>query len=110
MNGYDDFVNNCELSDFENITLSTDPNNPTVMPYDGFITFDCIKGEGDNSGEYKLVINGKALTYMFASDSPRYGYFLQLAIKKGDTIYFSLDRYIRNTLVRYYKKRDYSNR
>jgi hypothetical protein len=100
-------VNNCELSDFEDITISTSASSPTEMPYDGYIYLS--GSTHPNTGSSRLYVNDIRVA-LFDSE----GYianYLYTNFKKGDKIYTS-GWYVLTTpqKVRYYKKRDYSNR
>ena len=92
-------MNNCELSDWENVTISTDSTNPTVMPYDGFLSL------GFNStNNAHFWMNGIKFDVVIASSDG--GLCLPINFRKGDLIHgyaFPLQK------ICYYKKRDYSN-
>lgn len=104
-NGYNDFVNNCELSDYENVTISTDNNNPTSMPYDGVLT---VYRPYESGWGFSITINGVNFMLNINAD---YACPLEFTIKKNDLVSCSATggRPI-TTYARYYKKRDYSNR
>ena len=106
-NGYNDFVNNCELSDFEDITISTSASSPTEMPYDGYIY---LSGSTDtNVGVSRLYVNDIKVAQF--ESSGWVSNYLYTNFKKGDKIYTSGWRSLTTPQkVRYYKKRDYSNR
>lgn len=104
-NGYNDFVNNCELSDYEAISLSNNSANPTEMQYDGFLTAYTSQS---GSVDFKIYINGVEI-----SDSrPQGGTgYASVAFIKGDKIYYTVSGAgISGQRARFYKKRDYSNR
>lgn len=100
-------MNNCELSDFEDITISTNSSNPTEMAYDGYIY---ITGSTDvNVGKSKLYVNGVVVDQFDCSNWVTNA--LSSNFKKGDQIYTTGWRDLTTPQkVRYYKKRDYSNR
>ena len=102
-NGYNDFVNNCELSEWENISISTDPNNPTVMSYDGFLL--CFTSQS-NSSTLKIVVNGNEISDNRPEGGTGFG-FIPFVKNDEIRIIHSGALYSR---VRFYKKRDYSNR
>ena len=103
------------MDGWENITLSTDSNNPTIMDYDGFIRAKfSTTGSGGDGSNFHIYINGvdffeyynTSSTYNFAVSQP-------LAISKGDSVYCSFSRLVAGcfeSLGNFYKKRDYSNR
>lgn len=104
-NGYNDFVNNCELSDYETITLSNNSASPTEMQYDGFLI---ASSSQSNTVVFRIYING-----IEVSDSrPQGGTgYANVAFNKGDKIYYYLTgSSIQTVYARFYKKRDYSNR
>ena len=98
------------LSDWEDITLSTDSNNPTLIDKDGFLMFSCGKGEGQGGGQYFINVNGINFTYVFCSDGVRAGGTCTIPLKKGDLVYSPNFRYVSICKVAYYKLRDYSDR
>lgn len=95
------------LSNFEDITISTDTNNPTVMDKDGVLYFSTHRTDDDNI-KY-IYVNNNAFSYSMGHP----GYypmqeFASIPFKKGDSIYTSLQFDV--SKVRYYKLRDYSDR
>lgn len=94
------------LSDFEDITISTDSNNPTVMRYDGFIAVANI----GNGGTYRFIyvnnievdVNHHFNTYSRTAD--------WLPVSKGDNVYIASTGNIAWIRGRFYKLRDYSDR
>lgn len=108
MDGYNDFVNNCELSDWENITISLNSNNPTVMNYDGFLLL-----HGISSSSYKIFIsqdNGVTWIDYQGIDADYAQIQTTIPFNKGDCFYRSSKVSGQQDYVSYYKKRDYSNR
>lgn len=91
------------LSDLENITLSTDSNNPTIMQYDGILYTSPIGGSGY---EWNAFINGVDVGHNSIGGNGRIG--ITVVFKKGDSIYAT--RLNNPCKVCYYKLRDYSNR
>ena len=92
------------LSEWENITISTDVNNPTEITNDGFLMFTWNKGEGQGSGQYFIYVNGIGYTYTFASDGPRDGATCTVPLKKGDLVYSPNFRWVSICKIAYYKK------
>lgn len=91
------------LSDYEDITISTDSANPTVMQYDGFIYV---------STRYLANLNINT-AYLPISDHVDIsgGGACMVAVRKGDRVYIDIST--SNTLtekVAYYKLRDYTGR
>lgn len=92
-----------ELSDYENITLSTDSSNPTVMPYDGvyiLANYGVVNIHHIylNGVEISAGTTGNSTTGASTSSTIRF--------KKGDTMY-RLHTYTESTFVEhvaYYKK------
>jgi len=103
------------LDGWENITLSTDPNNPTIMDYDGFIRAGFnTTGTGGNGSDFHIYINGVDFFDNY-NVSSLYNFTVSqsLAISKGDSVYCSLTRLEAGSFKsfgNFYKKRDYSNR
>lgn len=95
-----------ELSDYEKITISTDSNNPTLIPYDGFIT---VYNTVDTSA-FRFYINGVGITNEGASYNAPRGH--TLALKKGDLVYETGVNQDTSCyfLIAYYKKRHYGYR
>jgi hypothetical protein len=109
-NGYNDFVNNCELSDWENVTISTNSSSPTVMPYDGFLSINNIYSNPST----KLYVNGVQLFQNTCTNTVNVNITSYIPVKKGDSVYGTNIGGGFQDLVpmkaRYYKLRDYSNR
>ena len=98
-----------ELSDLEAITMSTN------MPYDGFlyinIDYKFVVNEYGNQYDYNIFINGKAFhNFNTTGVTPPCNASFSVPIKKGDNIYNTSYCGTIKTYVRYYNKRDYSNR
>lgn len=87
------------LSDWEDITISTDSNNPTVMRYDGFLIF------GSNNGNNMIVLNGQHMNQTIDGSTVSF----TMPFSKGDLVYMNRtpNLYIK---ARYYKLRDYTGR
>lgn len=108
-NGYNDFVNNCELSDWEDASISNNSSNPTEIQYDGVICFGGYNSAwGSVSGS--VSINGISFTFLTPGDIGRgAGNWITYEVSKGDMVYVTND--MRTVMkARWYKKRDYSNR
>lgn len=107
-NSYNDFVNNCELSDWEDLTSIIAKNTETVMDYDGYLT---CKGNPIGSTEtttsnVEFKINGSWTTIADNNFAAYGANGMTYPITKGDHI-----RWFGSKLWgRYFKKRDYSNR
>lgn len=103
------YKNDMVLSEWEEITISTDPNNPTVMQYDGFLVIRSPVYSGAN-----IYVNGVYVittTHSSYGNSVYEGTSATLPIKKNDRIYKTVGA--GNTTpsyVAYYKLRDYTNR
>lgn len=69
------------LGEWETITISTDSNNPTVMPYDGFLTVRNFVG----TSAFNVYVNGEIITNEGASQNAPRG--KTLPFRKGDLIY-----------------------
>lgn len=70
-----------ELSNYENITISTSSSSPTVMTYDGYLT---VYATGGPRGIY---INGVKVAN--ASPTGDLDATTTVAVKKGDQVYFT---------------------
>lgn len=101
------------LGDFEPIVISTDSNNPTVIPYDGFLDIACqgsnmegsiIYINGDIRSDFYIVFNGLSVS------GNTYAVTHNLPISKGDRIYRTGSLGIFFSGARYYKLRDYTGR
>jgi hypothetical protein len=69
------------LGEWEKVTISTDSNNPTVMPYDGFLTVRNLVG----TSSFNVYVNGEIITNEGASYNAPRG--KTLPFRKGDLIY-----------------------
>lgn len=69
------------LGEWEKVTISTDSNNPTVMPYDGFLTVRNFVG----TSACNVYVNGEIITNEGASQNAPRG--KTLPFRKGDLIY-----------------------
>lgn len=116
--GHDDVIDQMKdyirkqnvLSDWEDIIISTDSNNPTLIDKDGFLMFSWGKGESQGNGQYYIYVNGIGFTYTFTSEGPRAGGTCTIPLKKGDLIYSPYFRWVGICKVAYYKNRDYTGR
>lgn len=93
-----------ELSEYENITLSTNSSNPTVMPYDGVY----ILANYGVSYIHNIYLNGvKISAGITGNDTTGASTSSTILFKKGDTMY-RLNTYIESSTfvehVAYYKK------
>ena len=90
------------LSDYEDITISTDSANPTVMQYDGFI-YLTTRFRAD------LYIN--TTSFLISDhDGVAGGGACMVAVRKGDRVYITRSRQDTIGRVAYYKLRDYTGR
>jgi hypothetical protein len=95
------------LGDYEEITISTDANNPTVMQYDGYVkiiagTSSGVTGAGIT---IEMYVNGNlASKYNVSSGSPtNFLATVSAEVKKGDEVYYKLtNMVITKTLARFY--------
>ena len=90
------------LSDYEDITISTDSANPTVMQYDGFIYISTlylvdlyINTTSFNISDHRTIAGGGAC---------------MIAVRKGDRVYIYSNETKVTERVAYYKLRDYTGR
>lgn len=96
------------LGDYEEITISTDTNNPTVIEYDGYVkiiagTSTGVTGAGIT---IEMYVNGSlASKYSVSSGSPtNFLATVSVEVKKGDEVYYKLtNMVITKTLARFYK-------
>lgn len=98
-----------ELSDCEEIELSRDSANPTIMEYDGFLTPVLIPTNSvtNNSNFY---VNGENVSFSSINST---AYTTSFPVKKGDEVYYTTinaNLYKGTTHAYWYKKRDYSDR
>ena len=86
------------LSEYEQISISTDSTNPTEMQYDGLITIHNMVG----TAAFKIYVNGVEITNEGASsNAPRGKSFI---VKRGDLVYTSEAQYGNTYFVaRFYK-------
>lgn len=90
------------LSDFEDVTISTDSNNPTVMDKDG----ELILGK-NGVWNHLIFINGLIIGTSNPTSSGIY--CPPIPFSKGDSIYVSPNFYS-YFKARFYNLRDYSDR
>lgn len=93
-----------ELSEYENITLSTNSSNPTVMPYDGVY----ILANYGVSYIHHIYLNGVEISAgITGNNTTGASTSSTILFKKGDTMY-RLNTYIESSTflehVAYYKK------
>lgn len=115
--GHDDVIDQMKdyirkqnvLSAFESITISTDSNNPTPVPYDGFILFQ-VTGNSREVAELSVYVNGTLIGMTRAASyaSRDAEQCILLPVKKGDTVYAS--PVVSASQARFYKDRDYTGR
>ena len=92
------------LGDYEAITISSDANNPTVMPYDGFLTL--AGNSGGSGGFLSLWINGESIKWGGENTTNVSRSSVTVPFKKGDSLYFSTTQpnYELESIVAYYKR------
>ena len=97
------------LSDFEDITISTDANNPTEMRYDGFLLISVLDGRGTTP-----YVNIDGTQYLLTNNNTDIGgTTVNIPIKKGQKVYLILAGLSISSItcrLMYYKLRDYSDR
>lgn len=94
------------LDDFEDITLSTNSRNPTIMDYDGFIGF---ANDSNGSKSYSVYINQKQVL-LYVGGSTNYRSAQWCPVQKGDEIYTANSPALSYLRGRFYKLRDYTAR
>jgi len=98
-----------ELSEWEEISISTNSSNPTVMSYDGFLIIRSPTGSGK-----QIYLNGVGIARAVHSGycgTTYEGSTATIPVKKNDEIYYIAGGGDTTPIyVAYYKKRDYSNR
>lgn len=98
------------LDDWEPISISTDSNNPTVIPYDGFLS---LVVSGNNRTGSALFINGQHIGNAYLVLDNVVGTFSvthSIPVAKGDLAYITGELHLAIPWVRYYKLRDYTGR
>ena len=104
MDGFDEqkYIRNQNiLSDYEQITISTDTGNPTVMDYDGIISWS-----GQTEPYY--YVNGVVIAHNEWGNYSGVQQQSTLFVNKGDRVCITkVNAYM---FARFYKLRDYSRR
>ena len=102
-----------ELSDWEDITLSTDSNNPTLIQYDGFyiMSFSIHVNSGV---PYQFYVNG-VMIVQSGNGGGNYNsndVEVMFPVKKGDLVYRTVGNQgpTQTQKIAYYKKRHYGYR
>ena len=106
-NGWNDFVNNCELSEWENFyAYNNNSWTMTSAPYDGFVTIYTNGGQGVGA---LVQINDVDMGY---NSNASYGTNSvgSYAFRKGDKVVAEPRNVGGTAYICFYKKRDYSNR
>lgn len=107
-NGYNEFVNNCELSEWRN--FYTYNNNSWTMasaPYDGFLT--AVAGEAPNMA-VEIKINDISISSSYIVSSITTVAIGEIAFNKGDKIQIGGNPNGSKCFICFFEKRDYSNR
>lgn len=100
-NGYNDFVNNCELSDWESYyTYCGNSYTMTSAPYDGFLSIRSVS----NATATYVKVNDIYFTTVYTGSS------VTIPFKKGDKIEGSGSFVQAECWIAFFNKRDYSNR
>lgn len=101
--------NQNKLSAMEQVTISSDSNNPTVTEFDGFLIVENTLISNNGTTTRHFYINGMDLP---ASSVSQYAIqrseYLTIPVRKGDEIYTSIASYVVNAFFMYYKARDYT--
>lgn len=103
-NGYNDFVNNCELSAVDDITSLFQPTMSKTADYDGYFLITI------NTSSPRIVnFNGTPISINLTTSGKSE---LTIPVNKGDVVSITGDSnpVELKVIAFYYKKRDYSNR
>lgn len=96
------------LSDWEDITISTNVASPTIMQYDGYISIPKL-----NNSSSVITINGITIMESLAGASLNVSVSLLCPVKKGDAVKVNSNGPTNDGLTskaRFYKLRDYTGR
>lgn len=99
------------LADWEDITVSGTTSNTVTAEYDGFMNI--VTPATDSGVVTTVTVNGTAVPYStgYRSSNATNDGIYGLALVKGDEVVITTNAgAIRGISVRYYTKRDYSNR
>ena len=101
--------NQNKLSAMEQVTISSDSNNPTVAEFDGFLIVENTLTSNNGTATRHFYINGIDLSAQSISQyAVQRSEYLTLPVHKGDEIYTPIAGYVLNAYFMYYKARDYT--
>lgn len=104
------FRNQVQLSAMEQVTISTDSNDPTVAEFDGFLIIQNTVTSNNGTTTRHLYINGVDFPSTSVSQyAVQRSEIATIPVRKGDEIYAPVATFIINAYFMYYKARDYSN-
>ena len=92
------------LSDFEDIVISDDPQNPTRMEYDGYVTVS------DNTSSLGVRLTINSVHVGCAEPNKTAGNAVTVFVAKNDDLCLGFASSDRVAKARFYKLRDYTNR
>lgn len=101
--------NQNKLSAMEQVTISSDSNNPTIAEFDGFLIVENTLTSNNGTVTRHFYINGIDLSAQSISQyAVQRSEYLTLPVNKGDEIYTPIAGYVLNAYFMYYKARDYT--
>lgn len=101
--------NQTKLSPMEQVTISSDSNNPTVAEFDGFLIVENTLTSNNGTATRHFYINGIDLpTQSISQYAVQRSEYLTLPVRKGDEIYTPIAGYVVSAYFMYYKARDYT--
>lgn len=101
--------NQNKLSAMEQVTISSDSNNPTIAEFDGFLIVENTLTSNNGTATRHFYINGIDLSAQSISQyAVQRSEYLTLPVRKGDEIYTPIASYVPNAYFMYYKTRDYT--
>ena len=101
--------NQTKLSPMEQVTISSDSNNPTVAEFDGFLIVENTLTSNNGTATRHFYVNGVDLQAQSISQyAVQRSEYLTLPVNNGDDIYTPIAGYVVNAYFMYYKARDYT--
>lgn len=101
--------NQNKLSAMEQVTISSDSNNPTVAEFDGFLIVENSLTSNNGTTTRHFYINSiDLLAQSISQYAVQRSEYLTLPVRKGDEIYAPVASYVLNAYFMYYKNRDYT--
>lgn len=101
--------NQNKLSAMEQVTISSDSNNPTVAEFDGFLIVENTLTSNNGTATRHFYVNGVDLPAQSISQyAVQRSEYLTIPIRKGDEIYTPVAAYVASAYFMYYKARDYT--